>query len=360
MNKYFGCDAHKRYSVFVSMNDRGKSGVPVRVENNRALFREFLRELPSRSPIAIESVGNWYWMIEEMEKAGHNPLLVHAAKAKLMMGQINKTDKLDARGLALLLRNGTLPSVWIPPGELRDQRELPRMRMSLVRIRTMLKNRIHAALAKYALDVSEVSDIFGATGRMLLKNRLEDMPPYTRQSVERQLELLDQVETYIGQCEKQIQGVVKACPAMKLLMTLPGVGMILAVVMALEIGDVTRFPGPEHLASYAGTVPRIKSSGGKSFYGKVRPDVNRYLKWALVEAANVAVMNQWRWSDRHVVQLYQRIMKRKGFAKAVVAVARHLAEAAYWVLRKNESYKEPGQKTPISSTRMSTRLMHET
>jgi transposase len=114
------------------------------------------------------------------------------------------------------------------------------------------------------------------------------------------------------------------------------------------------------LASYAGTVPRIKSSGGKSFYGKVRPDVNRYLKWALVEAANVAVMNQWRWADRHVVQLYKRIMERKGHAKAVVAVARHLAEAAYWVLRKNESYKEPGPKTPISSTRMSTRLMHET
>lgn len=345
MERYFGCDAHKRYSIFVSMNDKGQSGLPVRVEHNRMLFRTFLSNLPPESSIAIESVGNWYWMIDEMERAGHSPQLVHAAKAKMMMGQINKTDKLDARGLALLLRNGTLPSVWIPSGELRDKRELPRMRMSLVRMRTILKNRIHATLSKYALDIHEVSDIFGATGRILLRNRLGELPPYTSQSMERQLELLDQLEIHIGQCEKQIQAVIQTTPTMKLLMTLPGVGQILTVVMALEIGDVTRFPGPEHLASYSGTVPRIKSSGGKSFYGKVRPDVNRYLKWALVEAANSIIVHQNRCPNCHVVCLYKRIRERRGHAKAVVAVARHLAEAAYWMLKKDESYREPSSST---------------
>ena len=172
MGTYFGCDAHKRYSVFVSMNDKGQSTKPVRVEHNRSSYRKYLSKLPPGSQIAIESIGNWYWMIDEMERAGHNPMLVHAGKAKMMMGQINKTDKLDARGLALLLRNGTLPKVWIPPGELRDQRELPRMRMCFVRMRTTLKNRIHATLSKYAIDIKEVSDIFGKTGRMLLRSRL--------------------------------------------------------------------------------------------------------------------------------------------------------------------------------------------
>jgi transposase len=355
MEKCFGCDSHKRYSIFVSMNGQGQSGHPVRVEHNRTLFRKYLSNLPPGSQIAIESVGNWYWMIDEMERAGHNPKLVHAAKAKMMMGQINKTDRLDARGLALLLRNGTLPTVWIPPGELRDKRELPRMRMSLVRMRTTLKNRIHATLSKYAIDIQEVSDIFGTTGRMLLRNRLETLPPYTSHSMERQLELLDQLEIHIVQCEKQIKSVVQATPTMKLLMTLPGVGKILTVVMTLEIGDVSRFPGPEHLASYSGTVPRIKSSGGKSFYGRVRPDVNRYLKWAFVEAANSIVVHQSHYPNRHVNRLYKRIRERRGHPKAVVAVARHLAEATYWMLKKNESYKEP-----ISSTRKSTRKMHET
>lgn len=350
--KYFiGCDAHKRYSIFASINEKGQRGAPVRVENNRALFRLYLSQLPPASVIALETVGNWYWMVDEMEKAGHMPRLVHAGKAKLMMGNINKTDKLDAHSLALLLRNGVLPSVWIPPGDIRDQRELPRMRMALVQMRTKFKNRIHATLDKYALQIPEVSDIFGLQGRELLRNRLGQLPPYTRQSVETQLELLDQVENHIRLCEKKIEEVVEETPAMELLMSLPGVGYILAVVIAMEIGEVTRFPTSHHLASYAGTVPRIKESGGKVFRGKVRPDVNRYLKWAFVEAANIIVMHQGRWSNRHVGRLYGRIKERKGHAKAVVAVARHLAEASFWILKRNEPYKEPKRNLIVSSAR---------
>lgn len=351
MKNFIGCDAHKKYSMFASINEDGHRAQCIKVNNDRHQFSCFLNTLPPNSQIAIETVGNWYWMIDEMERAGHEPKLTNAGKAKLMMGQINKTDKLDANGLALLLRNGTLPSVWIPPGELRDQRELPRMRMALVHVRTMLKNRIHAALAKYALVITEVSDIFGVSGRKLLKKRLEELPLYTRRSVEAQLKLLDQVKEHIQECEKQIEEIIEKTPEIMLLMTLPGVGPILAIVIALEIGQIDRFFCAEKLASYAGTVPRIKASGGKIRYGKTRPDVNRYLKWALIEAANIAVINQSRWSDRHVVRLYRRIRGRRGHGKAVVAVARHLAEASYWVLKRNEPYKEPKGNKPVSSTR---------
>ena len=110
------------------------------------------RNTRSKSSIAVQTTGNWYWVTDEMERAGHLPQLAHAMKSKLMMGQINKTDKLDSQGLARLLRNGTLPSVWIPRGELMDQRELPRMRLVLVQMRTALKNRIHATFAKYAIQ----------------------------------------------------------------------------------------------------------------------------------------------------------------------------------------------------------------
>jgi len=155
---------------------------------------------------------------------------------------------------------------------------------------------------------------------------------------------------HIKVCEKQIGEVIKKTPAIMLLMTLPGVGPVLAIVIALEIGEIERFARAENLASYAGTVPRISESAGRTRYGRVRPDVNRYLKWALVEAANTVVMNQSCWSERHVVRLYRRIRGRRGHAKAVVAVARHLAEASYWVLKRNESYKEPKKYEPISST----------
>ena len=351
MQEYFGCDMHKRYSVFGSINEAGNKGECVRVEHERDKVRAYLSTLPSGSQIAIETVGNWYWLVDEVEQAGHMPLLVNAGKAKVMMGQINKTDKLDTYGLATLLRNGTLPKVWIPPTEIRDQRELLRMRMTLVHIRTMLKNRIHATLAKYAINIQEVSDIFGVKGRAIITKYLKELPPYTRDCVESQLEVLDQLAEQINWCEEQIDQLIEKTPAIRLLMSLPGVGPILATVIAAEIGDISRFPNAEHLASYAGMVPRVHSSGGKTYYGQIRPDINHYLRWAFIEAANVAVINQARWLDRHVVQIYRRIKVRKGSGKAVVAAGRHLSEAAFWVLYKNEPYREPKAYKPVSSNR---------
>ncbi len=351
MKYYIGCDAHKKYSVFTGISEAGEIIPAKRVEHERQKFHSFLETLPTGSEIAIESVGNWYWLIDEMEKAGHKPSLVNAAKAKLMMGNMNKTDKLDARGLAILARNGTLPAVWIPPGELRDQRELPRMRLVLVSIRTKLKNRIHATFAKYGITFEEVTDIFGGKGRRLLEQALPELPPETRHSVEEQLQLIDQVEQSIKQAGKRIHSVIKEDHAMQILETLPGVGPILAITIALEMGDVERFLTGEKFASYAGKTPRVISSGGKTHYGRVRPDVNRYLKWAFTEAANAIVLQQHRLGDCHVLRLYWRIHQHKGHAKAITAVGRHLAEAAYWMLKNDEPYREPGLKMMAPATR---------
>ncbi len=341
MTYYIGCDAHKKYSVFVSMNEHGQCDAPVRVEHAREELRTFLAALPRGSPIAVETIGNWYWLVDEMERAGHHPKLAQAREAKRLMGKANKTDKLDAKGLATLLRNGRLPEVWIPPSALRDQRELPRLRLTLGHTRTQLKNRIHAAFAKYGITFPGVSDLFGGKGRQLLEQRLPELPGETQRSVRTELELLDQLAEHLTTVEERIRQVVRETPAMQRLKTLPGVGDILAIVLALELGDVKRFPSAEHLASYAGTVPRLHESGGRSWHGQVRTDVNRDVKWALVAAATIVVLNQENWQDKHVVVRYQRLRKHKGHAKAVVAVARHLAESTYWVLKKDEDYREP-------------------
>ena len=115
-----------------------------------------------------------------------------------------------------------------------------------------------------------------------------------------------------------------------LLKTLPCVGKVLSMVLMLEIGRVDRFPTAAHLASYAGLVPRVHSSGGHTRMGQVRGDVNRNLKWAFVETGNLIVINQRGLAGTHLVRLYQRIKRSKNHQKAVVAMARHLAEAAWW------------------------------
>jgi transposase len=350
MNYYIGDDAHKKYSIFRAVDEKGNVGSPERVTHDKELYRRYLATLPPFSPIAIESVGNWYWMIEAMEKAGHKPILVNPKKAKLLMGNINKTDKLDAKGLAILNLNGSLPAVWIPPAELRDQRELSRMRMSFVEVRTKYKNRIHATLAKYAIVIDSVSDLFGKQGRILLEGAIRELPPETRKSVEEQLILLDQVSGQIEQIEKHIREVVKMTPMMQLIKTLPGVGDLLAIVIALEIGTVERFASAQHLASYSGTVPRVSSSGGKTHYGQVRTDVNHYLKWAFIEAASCINLQQHKMQGRHVMELLTRVQKQRGYPKAAVAVGRHLAEATYCMLKRNEPYHEPNLKRTVLSS----------
>jgi len=160
MKQFIGCDAHKKFSVFVAVNEKGHAGEAVRVAHDRRLYREFLTRLPAHSPIAVEASGSYSWLVDEMEQVGHDPRLCNPHEAKRRMGLTNKTDKLDAKGLAILLRNGTLPEVWIPPSELRDQRELLRLRIFLVRLRTRVKNRIHGTLSRHNVQVPG-ADLFG-------------------------------------------------------------------------------------------------------------------------------------------------------------------------------------------------------
>ncbi len=261
--EYIAFDAHKHYTLASVARPDGRLVREQRLAHERGAFRQFLARCEPGSPVALETVGNWYWIVDEIEGAGCLPRLVHARKAKLMMGMINKTDKLDARGLNQLQRNGTLPMVWIPPGALRDQRDLPRTRMVLVRQRTQLKNRIHAALAKYALHDLEVSDLFGAQGRDLLRQRLALLPPHTAYATQHLLEQVEELDRRVRGFEHRMQTVFKVTPEIQLLLTVPSVGPILAVVIALEVGDLARFATAEKLAAYAGTTPRVHASGGQ-------------------------------------------------------------------------------------------------
>lgn len=276
-----------------------------------------------------------------------------------MMGRVHQTDKLSADGLATLLHLGSLPAVWIPPKELRDERELHRTRMVFSNVRTKLKNRIHATLAKYALSLDTESDIFTHKWRPQLLVLLDHLPPETRRCVNQELELLELVQAQIDCLERRILQRVRITPSIQLVMSLPGPAEILSIVIDREVGSIHRFPSPHHFAGYCGTVPKVHASGGKTHHGRmITPSrcpcgkqANNYLKWAFIEAANVVVRQRHhpRWRDKYVVHLYERTLRRKGHAVAVGAVARYLAEATYWVLKKGEPYREPPGWRPAGS-----------
>ena len=343
-----GCDAHKYYSLFAVLDDRGKLQEEQRVDHEPGAIRAYLSELPEGTPVALESVGNWYWIVDEIEAAGCVPRMAHALFAKKMMAHIHKTDKLDAHGLATLEHLGSLPTVWIAPGEIRDARELPRTRMAFSKIRTALKNRMHSTLAKYALSLDGASDIFAPKWRPALLGLIDTLPQETTRCMHQELEMLGHAQDHIGRLEARIKERIKFTESMQLVQTLPGVGAILAIVITLEVGAIDRFPSASNLASYSGTVPKVKSSGGKHRHGRMIKQANNYLKWAFIEAANVIVMKRHHhiWRRKHVSVLYERIRRRKGHAVAVGAVARHLAEATFWVLTKAKPYRDPMKVSP--------------
>lgn len=343
--EYIALDVHKKYTWARVENPQGERLYECRLAHARGSIKNFVNRFSAGSSVAVETVGNWYWVVDEIEAGGGKPQLVNARLAKLMMGSVNKSDKLDCKGMNRLQRTGTLPTVWIPWSSVRDARELPRTRMVLSRQRTQLKNRVHATLAKYGWVVEGVSDAFGKKGRQIIGELLQKLPPHTGQALERVLDQLDHVEENLKTIEAEMSKVFAPSAQTTLLKTLPGVGDNLAVVIWTEIGTIERFGRAEQLASYSGLVVRENSSGGKIRFGAVRRDVNVYLKWAFVEAANSSVLNAERCDYTHISRLYQRIKARRGHGKAKVAVARHLAEASFWMLKKGEPYREPMSST---------------
>jgi transposase len=338
-------DVHKHYTWARVESPEGNRLYESRLAHARGTIKNFVGRWTPGSPVALETVGNWYWVVDEIEAGGGKPQLVNARLAKLMMGQVNKSDKLDAKGMNRLQRTGTLPTVWIPPSAVRDARELPRTRMVFSEQRTQLKNRVHATLSKYGYVVGEVSDAFGKRGREIINELMTKLPPHTCQGLQRVLDQLDHVMENLRAIEAQMITTFAPCSQTTWLKSLPGVGEILAVVIWTEIGSIERFGRAEQLASYSGLVAREHSSGGKIRFGAVRRDVNVYLKWAFVEAANSAILNRERSGYNHISRLYQRIKTRRGHNRAKVAVARHLSEASFWMLKKGEPYREPVSST---------------
>jgi transposase len=251
----------------------------------------------------------------------------------------------------MMLRNDSLPEVWIPPASLLDLRDLMRTRLSMRQQGSELKCRILAACRRYGVRryKEDGKDLFAESRRPKLAVTIARLPQECRIATSEEWALLTQLEEHIEALEQRIRQRIASLGWVRLLKTLPAVGTILGSTIYLEIGEVSRFPDPAHLASYAGLVPTVHASGGKCWQGPTPRSANHFLKWAFVEAANLICARQKTWADKHVVQLYQRLRATKCHGKAVTAVARHLAESSWWILSKKQPYREPALATMSSS-----------
>lgn len=247
-----GCDTHKWYSLFALPDARGRVVRRVRVDHRPHAFRPFLSQVQPGAPVALETVGNWYEIGDDIGAAGCAPRL-----AKRMMGHVHHTDKLSTEGLATLLHLGSLPTVWIPLGELRDERGLPRTRIAFSNTRSRLKSRILATLAKYGLSVDTQRDVLTRKWREPLLALVERLPQETDRRVQQELELLDLVQQQIHRLVGRFPERVKTTPSIRLVMTVPAPAEILSI--AIERVSVRSGTSLFPLTTSPATAPRSPS-----------------------------------------------------------------------------------------------------
>lgn len=357
--QYIGCDVHKEYSVFRILEADGRMGPPIRITHKNGELERFLATLPAGSPVAVEACGGWMWITAVIEKAGLVPHLAHPLMVKKRIAGSTRTDATDAAGLATRLATGTLPEVWMATPVVRDMRGLVRTRLALRRHQSAFKNRIHGTLNQYGLeswveeeDGVDVHDWFSLKAQAQLMKAIEQLPSATQEATRVQWFALKDLQSRIKSLEIAMEARMGKLGWLRLLQSMPGVGKILGATIWVEIGDIRRFPSAQHLAKYAGLVPQVQSSGGKTWRGSTSKDCNHYLKWAFVEAANTIAARQAKWETKHVhvVSLYRRVKATtKLSGKAKVAVARHLAEATWWILTRRKDYCEPTSARVTSS-----------
>lgn len=331
MRKLFvGMDVHKRETQACVMDAQGRVLVNTRFPSDRTQVQAFLSKYPG-AKVAIEASNTWEWAYDAALAAGTRPVLSHPLKTHLIAKAKVKTDKIDARTLADLLRGDWLVEAYAPSRDLRELRRELQGRLALVRSRTRFKNSIHAFLLQNNLK-PPVEDLFTEDGLAWLAT-LEN----TR--IPRYLRLIDAITDELDEIDGELATLANEYEETQLLKTIPGVGNFTALVLHAWIGDVNRFPTGESLAHYAGLTPTIDASGDTVKTGHVTREGPSILRYAMVQAAWVHVR---RCPESGVSKAFHRIAAKKGSKVAIVACARRLLLVVHAMLRKKERFRVQG------------------
>jgi transposase len=317
--------------------------------------------------VAIESTGDYWKPVFNILEGTCEVILVNAQHVKAVPGR--KTDVKDAAWLAELLQHGLLRASFIPPVAQRELRDLTRYRSTFIRERVTLINRVQKLLEDANIKLAAVaSDIMGVSGRAILaaliaghtephtlaelaKGRLRSkrepltkalegrVKPHHRFVLTELLCQIDSLDETVARFDAQIQEISGPFEeAVGLLDTIPGIARHTAEMIVAEIGtNMSRFPSADHLASWAGVAPGNYESAGKRASGKTRKG-NRFLRTTLVQAAHAAA----RTKDTYLSAQYRRLAARRGKKRAILAVAHSMLMMAYYMIQRQEPYREAG------------------
>lgn len=326
MPLYCGIDLHSTSSHISVIDETDQELLSKKVGNR---LGEVLGELePYRDElvgVVVESTFNWYWLVDGLMDAGYAVHLANPAAMTPYTGLKYTDDRHDARWLAHLLRLDLLPTGYIYPKAERAVRDLLRRRGQLVRQRTS------SLLSLQNLWIRTTGEMLrGNALKSLCLEQVRDQMGSDEQvlAVESTMAVIDTLDQQIKRVERAALAQGRLKEGYEILTSIPGVGKVIGLTILYETGDVSRFPGVGHYASYCRCVDSKRMSHGKKKGAGNRRNGNRYLSWAFIEAANFAV----RYEPR-ARRYFERKQAKKNRAYAVRALASKLARASYYMMR---------------------------
>ena len=271
--------------------------------------------------VVMESGYNHQHIYDLLKEKGYDVKVAHPLMVKAIAYAKVKSDKVDARMLADLLRADMIPEAYVPGKDVREVRDLVRRRRYMVKLRTMLKNKVHAEIA--TRWIKHDGDLFTEEGRAFLRS-------LSIAAVNDYLDTIEFLSGKIRELDEKVRPIAESDRYAKLLMTIPGVGHYSALLVSSEIADIDRFPDAEHLCSYAGLSPGVHQSGGTQY--TFSGAGNSMLNWIMIQCTRVHV----RRCDSAITRFYQQVSRRRGEKVAIVAAARKLMKAMYVMLKEEK------------------------
>src|SRR6516162_912454 len=272
MSVYVGIDVHRKRSQVAVIDQAGQVLANRNVPNGVEPILKVIGGLPPGTAAAFEACYGTSWLVELLEDYGFDPHLVHPSRCKAIASARLKNDKVDAAILAQLLRADLLPEAWIAPPPVRQLRALLRHRVAMVRLRTLLRNRIHVVLADHGHGRPE--GCWSGPGREWLASL--ELPAVSREVVEDGLMLIDALQQPIDRLDWEVHRRARSDPRVKVLTQLPGVGPFTALVFLAEVGDITRFASARKLAPWAGLTPTVRGGADRQAASAVRRHLPRH------------------------------------------------------------------------------------
>ena len=329
MKLYVGVDLHSSNSYLAIIDETGKRIFHRKLPNDAATIIETLSFYEgSIAGIVVESTYNWYWLVDALMAEGYELHLANPSAIKKYEGLKHANDKHDAFWLAEMLRLKILPEGYIYPKEERPIRDLLRKRSHLVNLRTSLIISLKNIISRNCGFTLQANDV-----RRLKEDKVSPLLAYNEDLALAGQVSKDSIDFFtrkIWTIETFIENKVKLHEPYSNLMTLPGVGKILALTIKLETGPIYRFQEVGNYASYCRKVCSHWTSNGKSKGSGNKKNGNKYLAWAFSEAAELA-----RRFDPDARAYYNRKLQKTNFMVAHGALAHKLARAAYYIMRDN-------------------------